>query len=198
MCNYALLEDLQAPIAHEISCLLGGGPRAQLVNMVSKPARIIPHMEKAQKKMGDWRAQPMYTGIGKPWNLEEKILTNTPFLSLHWNIIAMEANRGQNGIQLLLAAEQEAQHIVNAARNAKMARLKQAKEEADKEIAEFRAHMEAEFQRKLAESSGDSGANVKRLEHETEEKINLLKTEAARISQDVVRMLLRHVTTVKN
>ncbi|KAJ6909372.1 V-type proton ATPase subunit G-like isoform X2 [Populus alba x Populus x berolinensis] len=64
----------------------------------------------------------------------------------------MEANRGQNGIQLLLAAEQEAQHIVNTARNAKMARLRQAKEEADKEIAEFRAHMEAEFQRKLTES----------------------------------------------
>jgi F0F1-type ATP synthase membrane subunit b/b' len=32
-----------------------------------------------------------------------------------------------------------------------MARLRQAKEEADKEIAEFRAHMEAEFQRKLTE-----------------------------------------------
>lgn len=31
-----------------------------------------------------------------------------------------------------------------------MARLKQAKEEAEKEIAEFRAQMEAEFQRKLA------------------------------------------------
>lgn len=29
----------------------------------------------------------------------------------------MAANRGQNGIQQLLAAEQEAQHIVNAARN---------------------------------------------------------------------------------
>jgi len=28
----------------------------------------------------------------------------------------MEASRSQNGIQLLLAAEQEAQHIVNAAR----------------------------------------------------------------------------------
>lgn len=34
---------------------------------------------------------------------------------------------------------------------AKMARLKQAKEEAEKEIAEFRAQVEAEFQRKLAE-----------------------------------------------
>ncbi|KAL9351518.1 hypothetical protein Peur_054198 [Populus x canadensis] len=110
----------------------------------------------------------------------------------------MEANRGQNGIQLLLAVEQEAQHIVNAARNEKMARLKQAKEEADKEIAEFRAQMDAEFQRKLAESSGDSGANVKRLEQETEAKIGHLKKEAARISHDVVQMLLKHVTTVKN
>ena len=35
--------------------------------------------------------------------------------------------------------------------SAKMARLKQAKEEAEKEIAEFRAQMEAEFQRKVAE-----------------------------------------------
>lgn len=29
---------------------------------------------------------------------------------------SMESNRGQNGIQLLLAAEQEAQRIVNAAK----------------------------------------------------------------------------------
>lgn len=35
--------------------------------------------------------------------------------------------------------------------SAKIARLKQAKEEAEKDIAAFRAHMEAEFQRKLAE-----------------------------------------------
>lgn len=110
----------------------------------------------------------------------------------------MEANRGQSGIQQLLAAEQEAQHIVNAARNAKLARLKQAKEEADREVAEFRALVEREFQRKLAESSGDSGANVKRLEQGTEIKIGHLKTEAGRISHDVVQMLLKHVTTVKN
>ena len=34
---------------------------------------------------------------------------------------------------------------------AKLARLKQAKEEAEKEIAAYRAHVEAEFQRKLSE-----------------------------------------------
>lgn len=34
-----------------------------------------------------------------------------------------------------------------------MARLKQAKEEAEKEIAAYRAQVESEFQRKLAEVS---------------------------------------------
>lgn len=36
-----------------------------------------------------------------------------------------------------------------------MAKLKQAKEEAEKESAEFRAHMEVDFQRKLAEVSAE-------------------------------------------
>ncbi|KAK2401265.1 hypothetical protein P8452_08003 [Trifolium repens] len=111
--------------------------------------------------------------------------------------MASNSNRGQGGIQQLLAAEQEAQRIVNAAKNEKSARLKQAKEEAEKEIAEYRAKLEAEFQKKVSDSSGDSGANVKRLDQETEEKIHHLKTEAARISDDVVAMLLKYVTTVK-
>ncbi|KAL0744580.1 hypothetical protein Bca4012_086093 [Brassica carinata] len=110
----------------------------------------------------------------------------------------MESSRGQGGIQQLLAAEQEAQHIVNAARTAKMARLKQAKEEAEQEIAEYKTKTEQDFQRKLEETSGDSGANVKRLEQETDAKIEQLKNEASRISNDVVEMLLKHVTTVKN
>ncbi|CAN4096189.1 unnamed protein product [Withania somnifera] len=113
--------------------------------------------------------------------------------------MSMESNRGnQNGIQQLLAAEQEAQHIVNAARGEKQARLKQAKDEAEKEIAEFRAYMEAEFQRKVEQTSGDSGANVKRLDQETFAKIQNLKAESKSISKDVVQMLLRQVTTVKN
>ncbi|KAJ0102035.1 hypothetical protein Patl1_06122 [Pistacia atlantica] len=110
----------------------------------------------------------------------------------------MESGRGQNGIQLLLAAEQEAQHIVNTSRNTKLARLKQAKDEAEKEVAQFRAQMEVDFKTKLSESSGDSGANVKRLEQETDTKIQNLKTEADRISQDIMQLLLKYVTTVKN
>lgn len=48
----------------------------------------------------------------------------------------------------------------------------------------------------IKQTSGDSGANVKRLEQETDAKILYLKSEAARISNDVVHMLLKHVTTV--
>ncbi|EEE57635.1 hypothetical protein OsJ_08056 [Oryza sativa Japonica Group] len=110
----------------------------------------------------------------------------------------MDANRRQGGIQQLLAAEQEAQQIVNAARSAFVECDGLAKEEAEREIAEYRAQMEAEFQRKVAESSGDSGANVKRLEQETDTKIAQLKEQAANVSPEVIQMLLRHVTTVKN
>ncbi|KAI6679038.1 hypothetical protein NL676_039834 [Syzygium grande] len=67
-----------------------------------------------------------------------------------------------------------------------MAWLRQAKEEAEKEIIAFRAQMEVEFQRKVAESSGDSGANVQQLEQQTEAKVAHPRTEATRIPQDVV------------
>ncbi|CAL5419940.1 unnamed protein product [Camellia sinensis] len=78
-------------------------------------------------------------------------------------------------MQILLTVEQEAQQIVNATKSAKMARLKQAKEEAEKEVAEYRAQMELEFQRKVTESNGDSGADVNRLEQDTGVKIQHLK-----------------------
>ncbi|XAR69084.1 hypothetical protein NMG60_11000548 [Bertholletia excelsa] len=94
----------------------------------------------------------------------------------------MASSSRQGGIQQLLAAEQEAQQIINAARSEKMARLKQAKEKAEKEVAEYRAQMELEFQRKVTEGSDGSGANVKRLEQETDTKILHLKAEAEKVS----------------
>ncbi|KAK8958119.1 V-type proton ATPase subunit G 1 [Platanthera guangdongensis] len=63
----------------------------------------------------------------------------------------MGTMRGQSCIQLLLAAEQEAQEIVSNARNMKLMRLKQAKDEAEREGATFRAFLEKEYQRKVSE-----------------------------------------------
>ncbi|KAL6515674.1 hypothetical protein OROMI_030840 [Orobanche minor] len=111
--------------------------------------------------------------------------------------MAMERG-GQGGIQMLLTAEQEAQHIVTAARNLKMIRLKQAKEESEREAANFRAHLEAEYKKSISESTGSSDSTVKRLEAETEEKIQNLKRTASEVSPEVVKMLCNHITTVRN
>ncbi|KAL7118238.1 hypothetical protein ACP275_03G123100 [Erythranthe tilingii] len=108
----------------------------------------------------------------------------------------MDPTRGQGGIQMLLTAEQEAQQIVTAARNLKMSRLRQAKEEAETEVAKYRSHMESEYQKSISESSGSSHSTVKRLETETEAKIQSLKETSTKVSPDVVKMLVKYITTV--
>ncbi|CAM8878149.1 unnamed protein product [Rhodiola kirilowii] len=110
----------------------------------------------------------------------------------------MESMKGQGGIQQLLNAEQEAQQIVAAARNLKMTRLRQAKEEAEQEVAQYRRHLEEEYQKSISESSGNSGSNVKRLEDETATKIEKLKETQSKVSSDVVSMLLKYVTSVRS
>ncbi|WCJ44244.1 V-type proton ATPase subunit G [Euphorbia peplus] len=108
----------------------------------------------------------------------------------------MDTMRGQGGIQMLLSAEEEAQHIVAAARNLKLTRLKQAKDEADKESSNYRSHMESQFQKILSETSGNSGSTVKRLEGETDEKIKRLKECGSKVQPDVVAMIKKHVTSI--
>ncbi|CAL5191255.1 unnamed protein product [Lathyrus oleraceus] len=109
----------------------------------------------------------------------------------------MDPFKGQGGIQMLLTAEQEAQHIVNTARNLRTQRLKQAKEEAEKEAAEYRTHMEEEYQKSISETTGSSGTNVKRLDQETDVKIRSLKKSGSKVSNEVVDMLLKYVTNIK-
>ncbi|KAK3428000.1 hypothetical protein EUGRSUZ_F04118 [Eucalyptus grandis] len=109
----------------------------------------------------------------------------------------MDSMKGQGGIQMLLTAEQEAQQIISSAKNLKNTRLKQAKEEAEKDVATYRSHLEAEYQKRIAETGGASGANVQRLEEETDMKIQNLKGSASTVSEDITGMLIKYVTTVK-
>ncbi|KAA3484433.1 V-type proton ATPase subunit G1-like [Gossypium australe] len=112
-------------------------------------------------------------------------------------VATMDSFKGQGSIQMLLTAEQEAQHIVSSARNLKMARLKQAKEEAEKDVALFRSQMETEYQNKISESSGSSDNTVKRLEEETDKKIKALTKSTSMVSKEIIEMLMKHVTSVK-
>ena len=109
----------------------------------------------------------------------------------------MDPFKRQGGIQMLLTAEQEAQRIVNNARNLRTQRLKQAKDEAEKEAAQYRSHMEEEYQKSISETTGSSGSNVKRLDQETDAKIRGLKKSGSKVSTEVVDMLLKYVTNIK-
>ncbi|KMT20120.1 hypothetical protein BVRB_1g001370 [Beta vulgaris subsp. vulgaris] len=110
----------------------------------------------------------------------------------------MSSIKGQEGIQMLQAAEQEAQQIIANARNLKLQRLKQAKDEAEQEILHYRSQLEEEHKKAISESSGQSESTVKRLEDETQVKIQNLKESASRATPDIVSFLLNYVTTVKN
>ncbi|KAF5778079.1 putative vacuolar (H+)-ATPase G subunit [Helianthus annuus] len=98
----------------------------------------------------------------------------------------MEDYRRQGGIHQLLATEQEVRQIVNAARTAKSNRLKQAKDEAEDEVGKYRTHMEKEYQKTVSE----------RLDEETVKKIDHLKKQAAKVSSEVVKLLMTQVTNV--
>ncbi|XP_034677454.1 V-type proton ATPase subunit G 1-like isoform X1 [Vitis riparia] len=110
---------------------------------------------------------------------------------------SMDSMKGQGGIQMLLTAEQEARQIISNAKNLKLTRLKQAKEEAEREVKLYHSNMEAAYQKKISETSGSSGSNVKRLDEETAMRIQSLKESASRVSSDVVAMLIKHVTAVE-
>mmetsp|Transcript_31828 Transcript_31828/g.38501 ORF Transcript_31828/g.38501 Transcript_31828/m.38501 type:complete len:151 (+) Transcript_31828:130-582(+) len=101
-----------------------------------------------------------------------------------------------DGIQKLLAAEQEAQRIVTAAREAKTQRLRQAKEEATREIKAFKTQLEEQFQQRLNAQTGHSGANFERLAAETATKIEEIKHQTAAKGPEVARMLTQMVLKV--
>ncbi|CAF2131413.1 hypothetical protein BRARA_K00171 [Brassica rapa] len=105
----------------------------------------------------------------------------------------MDSLRGQGGIQMLLTAEQEAGWIVSAARTAKLARMKQAKDEAEKEMEEYRSRLEEEYQTQI--SGTEQEAAAKRLEEETDGRIQNLKESSSKVSKEIVKMLIKYVTT---
>ncbi|CAM6104986.1 unnamed protein product [Calypogeia fissa] len=102
----------------------------------------------------------------------------------------------KRGIPLLLAAEEDAQHIVGNARAARTQRLRQAKDEAERDIAAYRSERNSDFYKNQEVSSGSVDSTVKRLEKDTDNKIQALKEEAMKVKESVSNILMHYVTTV--
>mmetsp|Transcript_35548 Transcript_35548/g.105068 ORF Transcript_35548/g.105068 Transcript_35548/m.105068 type:complete len:115 (-) Transcript_35548:120-464(-) len=109
----------------------------------------------------------------------------------------MQVAPGGDGIQKLLAAEQEAQRIVSDARKAKQERMRQAKAEAEREIGAYRAEREGAYQKKVSEGSSGSQATFQRLTQETEANVARITEEVQAKKSEVAQALVKMTTSVK-
>ncbi|KAL6753051.1 transmembrane ATPase [Haematococcus lacustris] len=108
----------------------------------------------------------------------------------------MQAPGSADGIQKLLAAETEAQRIVAEARQAKSNRLKQARAEADREVAAYKAEREGAYQKKVAEGSSGAQVTLQRLNTETTVTVQRIQGDVKAKKQQVVDLLNGYVTSV--
>ncbi|XP_033071089.1 V-type proton ATPase subunit G 1-like [Trachypithecus francoisi] len=101
------------------------------------------------------------------------------------------------GIQQLLQAEKRAAEKVSEAPKRKNRRLKQAKEEAQTEIEQYRLQREKEFKAKEPAALGSHGSCSTEVEKETQEKMTILQTYFRQNRDEVLDNLLAFVCDIR-
>jgi V-type H+-transporting ATPase subunit G len=96
-------------------------------------------------------------------------------------------------VQLLLAAEKRASEKVAEARKRKARRLKQAKEEAAADIEQFKAERQLAFQKYESEHMGSRGDIAKRIDQETNEKLELMAKRIESTKKIIIDRLIEEV-----
>lgn len=97
----------------------------------------------------------------------------------------------------MLDAEREASKIVQKAREYRTKRVKAARDEARKEIEEYRARKEAEFKKFEAEHTQGNKAAEEEANKEAEARISEIRTAGKKNQDKVVQDLLKAVFEVK-
>ena len=101
-----------------------------------------------------------------------------------------------NGIQELMFAETRASKIVKEARDQKVEKMKQAKQQADIIIEEYRQKMEAEFLAKTQELEVEDDSI--KIQEQTADEIKKLQSDFHANKDATIEMMLNFVNTVKN
>lgn len=98
-------------------------------------------------------------------------------------------------VQLLLTAEKRASEKVAEARKRKARRLKQAKEEAAAEIEQFKAERQVAFNQYENEHMGSRGDVAKKIDQETNEKLEAMATRIDSTKGTILGRLIEEVVT---
>ncbi|GBF98233.1 transmembrane ATPase [Raphidocelis subcapitata] len=124
----------------------------------------------------------------------------------HHGHYSAPAEEGGEGIAKLLAAETAAAKIVAEARKARprlgqsspdrQERVKQAKAEAHREIAAYKAEREGAYQKMLSDATSGAAETAQRLQADSGRAIAQVEAEVDAARADVVALLVRYATTV--
>jgi len=101
-----------------------------------------------------------------------------------------------DGIQRLLKAEDDAAAVIQKAREARAARLRQAAVEADRSAAELRKQLQSEFKSELASNDAGDSSFQQQLADQVKKDQQAIQQGYQANHQTVVDLLLHHVTTV--
>ncbi|KAG6210381.1 hypothetical protein E4U35_005360 [Claviceps purpurea] len=112
------------------------------------------------------------------------------------NSLAQSAQNSA-GIQTLLDAEREASKIVQKAREFRTKRVREARDEAKQEIADYKAKKEDEFQKFGAEHSKGNEQAEAEASKEADKHIKTIKEAGSKGQASVVKNLLSAVFDVK-
>jgi len=106
------------------------------------------------------------------------------------------ANAGQLGIKQLLEAEGKAQEIVNNARKAKQALLKQARDDAEREIKEYYTTRQNEFDQYQKQHLAGTGTYAQQLAVTTDTQIKSTQEAIEKNRDKVIDLLLNFTSEV--
>jgi len=107
------------------------------------------------------------------------------------------AAQNSAGIQTLLDAEREASKIVQQAREYRTKRVREARDEAKKEIDAYRQSKEDEFKKFESEHSAGNQQAEDEANKEADEKIKEIKAAGQKNQSQVVDALLKAVAEPK-
>lgn len=108
----------------------------------------------------------------------------------------MEVTPGADGIQKLLAAEQAAQSIIQAARTEKSNKIKQAQQEAEKEVAQYKEQRDDAYKKMMEAGKGDAAGRLAKLESDTSSSISSLEAAVNSKKPNVAESIVGWVTKV--
>jgi len=109
----------------------------------------------------------------------------------------MPPSQNSQGIQTLLEAEKHAAVVVQEARQYRTQKLKDARAQADKEIAKYKLVKEQEFQKYEAEHAGKTQLSQTAVDKETEAALGKVTESFDANKAKVVDKLLDRVVLIK-